>query len=190
MKETYPPSVTFCLLIRLAVEMSLLTDFQQRVLPVRDKLYRFALRMLGSVEEAEDVVQEVLIKVWSKGQGMQEYLNMEAWCMRLTRNLSLDRLRTRKVQVGTSEAENAWDFREVCPDHLLEIKEKMNEVHRIIESLPDKQKMVIQLRDIEGYSYQEIAEMLEIPMNQVKVNLHRARTKIKDQLLAREHYGL
>ena len=66
----------------------------------------------------------------------------------------------------------------------------MNEVHRIIESLPDKQKMVIQLRDIEGYSYQEIAEMLEIPMNQVKVNLHRARTKIKDQLLAREHYGL
>ena len=170
--------------------MSLLTDFHQRVLPVRDKLYRFAHRLLGSSEEAEDVVQEVLIKVWNKGQDMQEYLNMEAWCMRLTKNLSLDKIRTRKIQVAPTEAEQAWDFREVCPEHLLEIKEQLEEVHAVIASLPEKQKMVIQLRDIEGYSYQEISQILEIPMNQVKVNLHRARKQVKQQLIEKEHYGL
>ncbi len=170
--------------------MSLLTDFHQRVLPVRDKLYRFALRMLGSVEEAEDVVQEVLIRVWNKGQGMQEYLNMEAWCMRMTKNLSIDKIRTRKIQVGTSEAENTGDYLATCPGHLLEIKEQMESVHRIIASLPEKQKMVIQLRDVEGYTYQEISQMLEIPMNQVKVSLHRARKQIKEKLIEKEHYGL
>ena len=70
-----------------------LETFQNLVFPVRNKLYRFAFRLLGDNEEAKDVVQEVFIKVWNGRAELGEVRNMEAWCMRITKNLSLDRLR-------------------------------------------------------------------------------------------------
>src|SRR5687768_12844220 len=71
-----------------------LEAFQNRVLPVKNKLFRFALKFLGSEEEAKDVVQEVFIRVWNNREQMVQIQNMEAWCMRITRNLSLDRIRS------------------------------------------------------------------------------------------------
>ena len=73
-----------------------LEAFENRVLPAKNKLFRFAFRMLGSSEEAKDVVQEVMIKVWNGREQMAEVQNMEAWCMRITKNLSLDKLRSRQ----------------------------------------------------------------------------------------------
>lgn len=163
--------------------MNLLHDFQRRVLPVKHKLFRFAFRLLGNAQEAEDVVQEVMIKVWVKRKEMHTYLNMEAWCMRLTKNLSLDRLRARsrgrmdplpeKLDLPASAA---------TPDRLAEQRDMLNWVHEIIDELPEKQKMAIQLRDIDGYSYKEIADIMEVSMDQVKVNLFRARKRIRTSL--------
>ncbi len=170
--------------------MSLLTDFQQRVLPVKDKAYRLALRLLGSVEEAEDVVQEVLIKVWDRRHEMHTYLNIEAWCMRVTKNLSLDRIKGRKYFVDTDQLEKEEWAQKQSPIHLLETQEAWEMVTNIIDLLPPKQKMVIQLREIEGHSYQEIAEMMDINLSQVKVNLHRARNSIRERMIQLEKHGL
>lgn len=163
--------------------MSLIADFQERVLPVKHKLYRFAFRLLGNGQEAEDVVQEVMIKIWNKRQEMHTYLNMEAWCMRLTRNLSLDLLRARKrKQVDSLPEKFDIPAKIADPERLTVARDTLSWVNEIIDQLPNKQKMVIQLRDIEGYSYKEIAEMMEISVDQVKVNLFRARKKVKTSL--------
>jgi len=170
--------------------MNLKTDFHQRVLPVCDKLYRFSYRLLGNVEEAEDVVQEVLLKVWNKRHEMHTYLNMEAWCMRLTKNLSLDKLRVRKQFVDTEYLDRSSILSPESPMEQLVLEDAVDLVHQIIATLPENQKVVIQLRDIEGYSYQEIADISEMTLDQVKVNLHRARKTIKAQLTRLENHGL
>ena len=165
--------------------------FEARVLPVKNKLFRFAFRLLGSSEEAKDVVQEVFIKVWSGRDQMEQIQNMEAWCMRITRNLSLDKLRSRQRK-STDMMEEASDMRHegLTPLEATEINESMVRINQLIAALPEKQRQVIHLRDVEGYSYNEICEILELDMNQVKVNLFRARNAVREKLVKMNAYGL
>ena len=169
--------------------MNTTPDFYRRVLPVRHKLYRFAFRILGSVEEAEDVVQEVLIKTWTKREELPTLNNVEAWCMRVTKNMSLDRLRRRQKReyTGTEALDIAAE--EPGPLQWTEQNEFMEKIQIIIQKLPENQRMVLQLREIEGYSYKEIEEVLEMTSAQVKVNLHRARTYLRKKLTQPETYG-
>lgn len=168
-----------------------LESFQSRVLPAKNKLFRFALRFLGDEEEAKDVVQEVFIRVWKGRTQMNEVQNWEAWCMRITKNLSLDRIRamTRKQ---THPLEEGYSVQQetLSPHESTEIRESMNRISQIIAALPEKQRQVIHLRDIEGYSYNEICEILELDMNQVKVNLFRARSAVREKLTKIDAYGL
>lgn len=152
------------------------------VLPDRNKLYRFAYRLLGSVEEAEDVVQDVFVKLWDNKAEWSGLRSLEAWSMRMTRNLSLDRIKAKSYRrhESTDQLEVATD--QPSPLRQAEVKESILQIEQLINGLPEKQRMVIQLRDIEGYTYEEIAKIMDINMNQVKVNLHRARTKIKREL--------
>lgn len=168
-----------------------LEAFQTRVLPAKNKLYRFAFRLLGSSEEAKDVVQEVLIKVWNGREQMAEVQNMEAWCMRITKNLSLDRLRSNQRK-PTDSIEGSFDLSQesLSPHESTELNESMQRINQLISALPEKQRQVIHLRDIEGYSYQEICEMLELDMSQVKVSLFRARNAVREKLLKINAYGL
>lgn len=168
-----------------------LEAFQTRVLPAKNKLYRFAFRLLGSSEEAKDVVQEVLIKVWNGREQMAEVENMEAWCMRIAKNLSLDRLRSRQRR-ATDSMEEGLEVKQdaLTPHEHTELSESMQRVNELIAALPEKQRQVIHLRDVEGYSYQEICDMLELDMNQVKVSLFRARNAVREKLLKINAYGL
>lgn len=168
-----------------------LETFQNRVLPVKNKLFRFALRMLGNEAEAEDVVQEVLVRVWNGREQMDQIQNMEAWCMRITKNLSLDRLRSIQRK-GTYPIESSYEVQhaDVTPDVKTELGESMQHVSQLIAALPEKQRQIIHLRDVEGYSYNEICETLELDMNQVKVNLFRARNAVREKLLKINAYGL
>ena len=168
----------------------LLEEFKQMVLPFQNKLYRFALRLLGTNAEAEDVVQEVFIKAWDRREQLPEYSNVEAWCMRVTKNLSLDVLKSKHRKFRMNKSEQEVQNPALTPDLQTEVNDVYSRIHQIMETLPEKQKLVIQLRDIEGYSYQEIAEMLEINLNQVKVNLFRARDKVRKRLIKAESYGL
>lgn len=165
--------------------------FESRVLPVKNKLFRFAFRLLGSSEEAKDVVQEVFIKVWNGRDQMADIDNMEAWCMRITRNLSLDKLRTRQRK-ATDSMEDNFDIQQDArtPYETAENNENMQRINQLIASLPEKQRQVMHLRDIEGYSYNEICEILELDMNQVKVNLFRARNAVREKFVKINAYGL
>jgi RNA polymerase sigma factor (sigma-70 family) len=168
-----------------------LEAFQNSVLPVKNKLFRFALKFLRNEEEAKDVVQEVFIKVWNGREQMDEIQNVEAWCMRITRNLSLDRIRsiTRKQ---TEPIEESYHLRHdaLTPHESAEVGESMKRIAEFISSLPEKQRQIIHLRDVEGYSYNEISEILELDMNQVKVNLFRARNAVREKLMKINAYGI
>ncbi len=165
--------------------------FQNRVLPVKNKLFRFALRFLNNEDEAKDVVQEVFIRVWNGRDQMGDVQNWEAWCMRITRNLSLDRIRslTRK---NTQSIGETFDIRHDAqtPHESTESLESMERIGQLISLLPEKQRQVMHLRDIEGYSYNEICEIMEIDLNQVKVNLFRARNSVREKLMKIDAYGL
>ncbi len=168
-----------------------LEAFEKRVLPVRNKLFRFALRLLGSEEEAKDIVQEVFTRVWNSREKADKIRNWEAWCMRLTRNLSIDRVR-QVDRRQTQSLEPGFEGRHAgsTPEESAEMAESIIRISEAISTLPDKQRHVIHLRDVEGYSYQEIADILEIDINQVKVNLFRARSTIKNLITKINAYGL
>jgi len=165
--------------------------FQNHVLPAKNKLFRFALRFLGNEEEAKDVVQEVFIRVWNGKEPMEQIQNWEAWCMRITRNLSLDRLRSLSRK-PTQRIEDSFDVQHeaLTPHETTEAHESMQRINQLIAALPEKQRQVIHLRDVEGYSYNEICDIMEIDMNQVKVNLFRARNAVREKLMKINAYGL
>lgn len=165
-------------------------EFTYQLLTIKDKLYRFARRIVGREDEAEDVVQEVVIKLWDKHQHGDQYDNLEAYGMRMTKNLSLDKLKIKhnnnqqldSIAEPTAATQN--------PYQTTEQNDTLGTIHRLMQELPEKQRMIMQLRDIEGMTYQEISETLTLSINQVKVYLFRARKQIKEKLLNIESYGL
>ena len=168
-----------------------LEAFKNRVLPAKNKLFRFAFKFLGNEEEAKDVVQEVFIRVWNGRDQMNEVQNWEAWCMRITRNLSLDRIRSlNRKQTEPIESTYYVHHEALTPHESTEQKESMKQIAEMISSLPEKQRQIIHLRDVEGYSYNEICEIMELDMNQVKVILFRARNAVREKLTNINAYGL
>ncbi len=165
-----------------------LEEFKYRVLPVKDKLYRFALRFLRNEEEAQDVVQEVLIKAWHQ---RDELRNAEAWCMHLTRNLSLNLLQSGRRQRTEPLADDDRYASEANSPYMhTETQDALRHVRELLQRLPVKQQQVLELRDVEGYTYQEISKTLAMDLNQVKVNLFRARQTLRNQLTNRNAYGI
>ena len=167
-----------------------MTDFKEILWPIKNKLYRFSLRVVGDPTEAEDVVQEVFIKVWNKRSELHQYKNIEAWCMTLTRNLSIDKLRSKHRRTDQLDHQMELRATSATPLQQTEYRDTLDQVKGLIGQLPEKQKMVMHLRDMEGLSYQEIADALQLSMEQVKVNLFRARKFIRTQMLKKETYGL
>ncbi len=160
--------------------------FLTNIQPLKNKLFRFAYRMLSNVEEAEDVVQEVFIKLWKNKDYLHEINNLDAWCMTATRNLSIDKLRSKRQRVqplhpGLDREDNAPN-----PYHSAANKDLVEQVRKFMAQLPQKQQQIMHLRDIEQYTYQEIAEALDISLEQVKVYLFRARKAVREQLLKQD----
>ncbi len=154
-------------------------------LPFKDKLYRFALNIVGNTFDAEDIMQELMIKIWNRMDQFKEIDNKEAWCMTVTRNMAIDKTRSKKVaSLDISEYHHLKDS-DITQDKKMENDERFGNIMSLVNQLPEKQKMIIHLRDVEGYTYQEIADMTETTLDFVKVSLHRARKTLKEQLLKR-----
>ena len=167
-----------------------LEAFRTTVLPVKNKMYRFALRLMGDAAEAQDVVQEVFIKVWNRKDELAGIENMEAWCMKITRNLAYDKLKSKQYRQTDSLPESLNMEADENPYHTTETQDIMASIRQLMTSLPEKQRQIMQLRDIEGYTYKEIGEIMDLDMNQVKVNLFRARKQIRTSLTKLTAYGL
>jgi len=157
--------------------------FSKMLSPYKDKMFRYAYNIVGSRFAAEDVVQEAMIKIWKKREQFDEIENKEAWCVTVTRNVAIDKVRARKKKRASDIDEyHHISDRGPSPDVQLEQKDALERVAVILDSLPPQQKEIVTLRDIEGYTYQEIADILEVSVDQVKVNLHRARKNLREKL--------
>lgn len=165
-------------------------DFRTDILPLKDKLFRLALRITFDRAEAEDIVQETMIRVWNKRDEWDGLDSVEAYCLTVARNLAIDRSEKKDSQTVelTPEAEQTPDASSLY-DQLVN-KERLKLVHRLVDELPEKQRLIMQLRDVEGKSYKEIAEALRLTEEQVKVNLFRARQKVKQKFMNIDGYGL
>lgn len=165
-------------------------SFRNDILPLKDKLFRLALRITFDRAEAEDIVQETMIRVWNKRNEWTQFGSVEAYCLTVARNLAIDRSELKDAQTVELSPEMEQTDTTSNPYERLASKERMALIHRLIGRLPEKQRTVMQLRDIEGKSYKEIALLLDMTEEQVKVNLFRARQKVKQQFLEIEGYGL
>ncbi len=165
------------------------TDFVKLVLPFKDKVYRLARRLLVSKEEAEDATQEILIKLWNNKEKIEDYKNVEAFSMTMTKNLCLDRLKSKQAQNLKIVHSNYQDHN-VSLQKQVELNDSVDWVSKIMEELPEQQKIIVQLRDIEDYEFDEIAKVLEMNETAVRVALSRARKTIREKLTKKHSYGI
>jgi RNA polymerase sigma-70 factor (ECF subfamily) len=158
-----------------------LHDFKIQVFPLKNKLFRLANRLLGDPEEAKDIVQETFIKLWNRREKLDEYRSVEALAVVTTRNLCIDKLKAKKYPTESLE-----NIKAAIPEQqevTTEIMELADKIKKIIGMLPEQMKTIMQLRDIEGYDFEEIAGILGMTENAIRVNLSRARKKVREIII-------
>jgi RNA polymerase sigma factor (sigma-70 family) len=165
------------------------SDFLKVVLPFKDKVFRLAKRLLVSKDEAEDATQELLLKLWKNKDKITSYRNTEAFAMTMTKNYCYDRLKSKQAGNLTLIHGN-YKEKETSLDKKLEYIDSVDRVHLLIDNLPDQQKIIIQLRDVEQYNFKEICEMVNMKPTAVRVSLSRARKTIREQLTKQHSYGV
>lgn len=164
-------------------------EFLNVVMPFKDKLFRLAKRLLVSREEAEDATQEILLKLWSKNEAMEEYKNVEAFAMTMTKNFCLDRLKSKQAS-NLKLVHSNYEDEKTSLQRQLETEDSIAWMERIMEELPEQQKMVLQLRDVEQYEFEEICELLDMKPTAVRVALSRARKMVRQELIKKHSYGI
>lgn len=158
------------------------TFFEAQIWTLKSKLYRMAYLWVKDRDVAQDVLQAVFEKAWLKKDELQKMENPTGWMVRSIKNESLQHFRQVKRFEPLGDAEFEMDNQDIeNKDH------EVNMVFRFLDSLPEKQKEIFQLREVEGLTYEEIAEYLEISIEQVKVNLHRARKSLREYLMGIKH---
>lgn len=173
-------------------------DFRNDLLPLKDKLFRLALRITLDRPEAEDVVEDVLVKVWElrNTPELQKVNNLELYCTTMTRNLALDRAERHEAHNVSLDDTDHEQFAQqhadtaLQPDQQMERHDRHRWINELLQQLPEKQRTILQLRDIEEHSYQEVAEIMQITDSDVKVTLFRARQALKKLVLNSPNYGL
>lgn len=164
-------------------------EFLDIVMPFKDKVFRLAKRLLVSQEEAEDATQEILIKLWRNKQKIQEYNKVEAFSMTMTKNFCLDRLKSKHAQ-NLKIVHSNYQDKNVSLQKQVELNDSVDWVSKIMEELPEQQKIILQLRDIEQYEFSEISKMLDINETAIRVSLSRARKTLREKLTKTHSYGV
>lgn len=167
-------------------------DFRTDVLPLKDELFRLALRITLNRADAEDVVQETMLKVWNRRDSWAELDSMQAYCLTICRNLALDKLKRADHQNASLDESYDRPDRHYAanPEEQTVQRDRVELVKRLMDQLPEKQRTCMQLRDMEGKPYKEIAQVMGITEQQVKVNIFRARQSIKQKFQQIEQHGL
>ena len=156
-------------------------EFQNKVLPASRKIYPLLKRILKDEEETRDALQDLMVKLWTKRFELKKWNNPDAYIMTVAKNYSFDLLKKKRPSTLNEEenfriinlASNEWN-----PD----VKEKYEHVKKVIEKLPGKYRSVIVLRDIDGFSFDEIKTMTGFEVPHIRVLLSRARQKVKQEV--------
>lgn len=164
-------------------------DFVQLIHPFRDKLFRLAKRLLISTEEAEDATQEVLVKLWNKNSVLNDYKSTEALAMTITKNYCLDQLKSKRASNLQITHTNYKDPQRSI-DEKAEDSDNLQWVEKIINQLPEQQRLLIQLRDIEQYDYTEIAQIVEMTESAIRTTLSRTRKTIREKMQQKHNHGI
>ena len=164
-------------------------EFVQLIAPFKDKVFRLAKRLLISTEEAEDATQEVLVKLWSKNESLDGFNSVEAFAMTMTKNYCLDQLKSKRAG-NIKIAHNNFKDGQASLDKKVEDLDSLNWVEKIINKLPEQQRLLIQLRDIEQYEFAAIAEMVNMNETAIRVALSRARKTIRECMIKTHSYGI
>jgi len=164
------------------------TEFIALVIPLKDKLYRLAKRILVSKDEAEDAVQEVFLKLWNGKENIENYKNPEAFAITMTKNYCLDRLKSKQASNLKIVHSNYQTSENI--EKKIEANDGVEMVFRIMETLPEQQKIVLQLRDVEQFEFSEIAKMLDSNETAIRVALSRARKTVRDEMIKKYNYGI
>ncbi|WP_396182554.1 RNA polymerase sigma factor [Flavobacterium sp.] len=164
-------------------------EFIHFIEPFKDKLFRLAKRLLVSSEEAQDATQDILVKLWDKKNGLEQYNNLEALAMTMTKNYCLDQLKSKRASNLKIVHTNFTD-REAGLDQKMEDQDSWSWVEKIINDLPEQQKLIIQMRDIEQYDFEEMAKMLDMNETAIRVALSRARKTIREKMTKTHQYGI
>jgi RNA polymerase sigma factor (sigma-70 family) len=165
------------------------SEFILLITPFKDKVFRLAKRLLVSTEEAEDATQEVLVKLWGKKEDWSAYNNVEAFAMTMTKNYCLDQLKSKRAG-NLKIVHNNYTGREPGLDKKVEDSDSLKWVEKIIENLPEQQRLIIQLRDIEQYEFKEIAVIVGMNETAIRVALSRARKTIRESMTNTHNYGI
>lgn len=163
-------------------------EFTTLVIPLKDRLYRLAKRILISADEAEDAVQEVLLKLWNGRQKIENYNSPEAFAITMTKNYCLDRLKSKQasnLKIVHSNYQTSENL-----ERVVEASEGVALVFKIMESLPEQQRIVLQLRDVEEFEFEEIAKMMDKSETAIRVTLSRARKSVRESLIKKYEYGI
>ncbi|WP_309641448.1 sigma-70 family RNA polymerase sigma factor [Flavobacterium sp.] len=164
-------------------------EFVHLVAPFKDKVFRLAKRLLVSTEEAEDATQEVLVKLWNKNDSLGSYNSVEAFAMTITKNYCLDQLKSKRAG-NLKIVHNNFTDRTPGLHQQLEDTDSLNWVEKIINTLPEQQRLIIQMRDIEQYEFAEMAKILEMNETAIRVALSRARKTIREFMIKTHSYGI
>ncbi len=156
--------------------------------PFKDRLFRVAKRLLVSTEEAEDAVQEVMAKLWGKRELIQSYGSPEAYAMTLTKNFCLDQLKSKRAS-NMRIVHNEYKEREAGLQQQLEDRNSLEWINRIVNHLPEQQKLILQLREVEELEYDEIAKIMDMNEGAVRTALSRARKIIRETMKKTHDYG-
>lgn len=165
------------------------SEFMQIVSPFKDKVFRLAKRLLVSTEEAEDATQEVIVKLWHKNENLNTYNSVEALAMTMTKNYCLDQLKSKRAG-NLKIVHNNFTDRTPSLQQMVEDDDSLNWVEKIINKLPEQQRLIVQMRDIEQYEFAEIAQILDMNETAIRVALSRARKTIREFMINTHSYGI
>jgi len=156
-----------------------LQEFGRVTFGLREKMFRFALRIQGNVQDAEDIVQEVLLRLWLMREQLETYRSVPALAMTITKNLSHDHLKRQKTRTTLYVSPQ---ISQESIENTMERSQMVEMVKKMIEALPGLQQMIFRMKDIEGYDIEEIALITGTKPEAVRMNLSRARTRIREKL--------
>ena len=164
-------------------------EFIQLVTPFKDKVFRLAKRLLISTEEAEDATQEVLVKLWNKNDKLDAYTSLEAFAMTTTKNYCLDQLKSKRAS-NLQLVHSNYEDKQVGLLQKIEDTDSLSWVEKIINKLPEQQKLIVQMRDIEEMEFEEMSTVLEMNEQAIRTALSRARKTIREKMIKTHHYGI